>query len=119
VCQVDLQLFLMSVGLLWVAIVLVLLHRAIHDAPGIIETESVFIALSLAGLASQFRAVRTGARVSMAIAAMLFAFAAATRTAGTIFLLLVIRHQATAFRNADGWGSATTTCKRPRSPRSC
>src|ERR1700712_4446977 len=70
------QLLLMSLCLLWfavelgllldssvagpVAIGLIVLHPAIHDAPRIAETESVFLAFILGGLALLFRAVRIG-----------------------------------------------------------
>ena len=71
------------------AILLILLHPAIHDAPRMIMTEALYLAFVMAGLGLLLRATRRGTTLSLAGAAILFALAAITRTTGTAFLLLV------------------------------
>ena len=70
------------------AIVLLTRHVTVYDSPGIIITESLFLALLLAGLGLHFRHARQGGGRARAGAAICFALAAATRTTGTAFLLL-------------------------------
>lgn len=85
---IQLGLLLESVLVGLAAILLVLLHPAIHDAPRFVMTEALYLTLVLAGLGLMFHAVRRIAGASLVGAAILFALAAATRTTGTAFLLL-------------------------------
>jgi hypothetical protein len=70
------------------AIVLMTRHVTIYDSPAIIGTETLYVALILAGLGMQFRHARRGGGSALAGAAICFALAAATRTTGIAFLLL-------------------------------
>ena len=85
---IELALLLQNTLVGLIAILLILLHPAVHDAPRFIMTEAFYLTFVLAGLGLLFRSVRHGTIGSLIGAAILFALAAVTRTTGTAFLLL-------------------------------
>ncbi|TDH61111.1 hypothetical protein E2C06_18565 [Dankookia rubra] len=64
------------------------LHPGIHDAPGWMMTESVYLGFLLLGLGLQFRHARSGDRASLLVAAACFALMTITRSTGAAFLAL-------------------------------
>jgi hypothetical protein len=69
---------------------LVLFHAAIHDAPAWAMSEAIFLPAVMAGLAFEFRYVRNCSARNLVGAAIFFALAAATRTAGGVLPLLPV-----------------------------
>lgn len=67
---------------------LVLMHPAIYDAPRWMMTETVYLAVVLAGLGMQLRYVRNGAPECLVAAAVFFGMATLTRSTGFAFLPL-------------------------------
>jgi len=70
------------------AILVTLLHPAVHDSPAQIMTEAVYLATVLLGLAMLFRYCRRPDLAPLITAAACFGLSTLTRNTGLIFLLL-------------------------------
>ncbi len=87
---VEFGLLLRSVIVPVAIIPLVLAQPGIYDAPGWMMTESLYLALIMAGLAMLFRHARRGGLGVLVAAGTLFGLATVTRSTGIIFLALPV-----------------------------